>query len=117
MRVVTRMRAAAPGRAIVAVLAILAGCALAGCGQRGALYLPTVPPLPAKPVDRTQPPSPDDAKPVPDNAAETGTVPDTSGTPLSLAPENDLATPPGSAASAASGTSAPLPASAVTPVQ
>ncbi|MGF6774540.1 putative small lipoprotein YifL [Paraburkholderia sp. GAS199] len=112
MRVVTRMRAAAPGRAIVAVLAILAGCALGGCGQRGSLYLPTVPPLPAKPIDRTQP-SPDEVKPGAETATETGTVPDTSGTPLSLAPETELAAPPASA----SGTSAPQPASAATPVQ
>ncbi|RDJ99228.1 LPS translocon maturation chaperone LptM [Paraburkholderia lacunae] len=115
MRVVSRMRAAAPGRAIVAVLAILAGCALSGCGQRGSLYLPTVPPLPAKPIDRTQPPSPDEVKPGAETASGIGTVPDTSGTPLSLAPESELATPPSSAASAA--TAAPLPASAVTPVQ
>lgn len=92
------MRAAAPGRAIVAVLAILAGCALAGCGQRGSLYLPTVPPLPAKPVERTQTP-PDAAQSKP-STTNMGTVPDTSGTPLSLAPENELAAPPASAASA-----------------
>ena len=113
MRVVTRMRAAAPGRAIVAVLAILAGCALAGCGQRGSLYLPTVPPLPAKPIDRTQTP-PNGAQPASATSTDMSTVPDTSGTPLSLAPENELATPPASAASA---TAAPLPASAATPVQ
>ncbi|WNC90050.1 lipoprotein [Paraburkholderia sp. FT54] len=112
MRVVTRMRAAAPGRAIVAVLAILAGCALAGCGQRGSLYLPTVPPLPAKPIDRTQ--TPDVAQPASATSTDMSTVPDTSGTPLSLAPENELAAPPASAASA---TAAPLPASAATPVQ
>ncbi|ASV97922.1 LPS translocon maturation chaperone LptM [Paraburkholderia aromaticivorans] len=112
MRVVSRMRAAAPGRAIVAVLAILAGCALAGCGQRGSLYLPTVPPLPAKPVDRTQ--TPPDVAPSAPSTPSIGTVPDTSGTPLSLAPENELATPPTSAAPAKA---APLPASAVTPVQ
>jgi len=100
MRVVSRMRAAAPGRAIVAALAILAGCALSGCGQRGSLYLPTVP---------------DEVKPGAETASGVGTVPDTSGTPLSLAPESELATPPSSAASAA--TAAPLPASAVTPVQ
>jgi predicted small lipoprotein YifL len=113
------MRAAAPGRAIVAVLAILAGCALAGCGQRGPLYVPTVPPLPAKPIDRTQPlPSPDEVKSGADTASQTGSVPDTSGTPLSLAPETELAAPPAPAASAASAaTAAPLPASAVTPAQ
>ena len=108
------MPAAAPGRAIVAVLAILAGCALAGCGQRGSLYLPTVPPLPAPPVDRTQLPPPNEVKPDAGNAADMGTVPDTSGTPLSLSPETELAAPP---ASAASGAAAPLPASAVPPVQ
>jgi hypothetical protein len=108
------MRAAAPGRAIVAGLAILAGCALGGCGQRGSLYLPTVPPLPAPPASRTQTPPPESAQPASASAADLSTVPDTSGTPLSLAPETELATPP---ASAASGTAAPLPASAVTPVQ
>jgi predicted small lipoprotein YifL len=105
------MRAAAPGRAIVAVLAILAGCTLAGCGQRGSLYLPNVPPLPAKPVDRTEPPAADEVKPDAESVPDMSTVPDTSGTPLSLAPENDLATPPASA------TAAPLPASTATPVQ
>ena len=118
MRVVSRMRAAAPGRAIVAVLTILAGCALggslAGCGQRGSLYLPTVPPLPAPPAHRTQTPAADKAQPASGTTSDMSTVPDTSGTPLSLAPETELATPP---ASAASGTAAPLPASAVTPVQ
>jgi predicted small lipoprotein YifL len=112
------MRAAAPGRAIVAVLAILAGCALAGCGQRGSLYLPNVPPLPAKPVDRTQAPSPAAGNPAVDSdtqgSAAMGDVPDTSGSPLTLAPETELATPPASAASA---TAAPLPASAATPIQ
>ncbi|NML33761.1 LPS translocon maturation chaperone LptM [Paraburkholderia antibiotica] len=118
MRVVSRMRAAAPGRAIVAVLAILAGCALAGCGQRGSLYLPTVPPLPAPPAHRTQTPPPDQTQPAngnaTGNAADMGSIPDTSGTPLTLAPEEQLATPP---ASAASGPAAPLPASAAPPVQ
>ncbi|MFM0203542.1 lipoprotein [Paraburkholderia fungorum] len=117
MRVVSRMRAAVPGRAIVAGLAILAGCALAGCGQRGSLYLPTVPPLPAKPIDRTQlPPSPssDEVKPATENAAPTGEVPDTSGAPLSLSPESELAAPPASAASSALPAQ---PASAATPVQ
>jgi len=108
------MRAAAPGRAIVAGLAILAGCALAGCGQRGSLYLPTVPPLPAKPIDRTQPPSPDEVKSGPETVSPMGEVPDTAGAPLSLSPESELAAPPASAASAAV---APQSASAVTPAQ
>ncbi|OLL29587.1 hypothetical protein BTH42_21765 [Burkholderia sp. SRS-W-2-2016] len=107
MRVVTRMRAAAPGRAIVAVLAIFAGCALTGCGQRGSLYLPTVPPMPAPPAHRTQTPPPEQTQP----ADDTSSIPDTSGTPLSLAPDEQLATPP------ASGPSAPLPASAAPSVQ
>ncbi|MFM0662801.1 LPS translocon maturation chaperone LptM [Paraburkholderia sediminicola] len=117
MRVVSRMRAAAPGRAIVAGLAILAGCALAGCGQRGSLYLPTVPPLPAKPVTRTQPPpsaSSAEVKPGAETAGPMGEVPDTSGAPLSLSPESELAAPPASAASAATPAQ---PASAATPVQ
>lgn len=98
MRVVSRMSA------IVAALAILAGGALSGCGQRGALYLPTVPPLPAKPVDHTQP-SPDDVKP--DAETASGTVPDTSGTPLSLSTESELRNAPASDAAA----STPQPAS------
>ncbi|AXL52129.1 hypothetical protein DSC91_005023 [Paraburkholderia caffeinilytica] len=108
------MRAAVPGRAIVAGLAILAGCALAGCGQRGSLYLPTVPPLPAKPVDRTQPPSPDQVKSGTGTPSTTTEVPDTSGAPLSLSPESELAAPPSAAASAATPAQ---PASAVTPAQ
>ncbi|MEX3814724.1 lipoprotein [Paraburkholderia sp. BR13439] len=113
MRVVTRMRAAAPGRAIVAVLAILAGCALTGCGQRGSLYLPTVPPLPAPPAHRTQTPSTDQTQPA-NGAANADSIPDTSGTPLTLAPEDQLKTPPASAASAPA---VPLPASAAPSAQ
>ncbi len=99
-------RAAAHGfrqpRAIVAALVIVAGCALGGCGQRGALYMPTVPPLPAKPTDETLAPSPDTANPAvkPDSQAVSGSVPDTSGTPLSLSPETELHAAPDSAASA-----------------
>src|ERR1700730_2657446 len=98
MRVVFRMSA------IVAALAVLGGAALGGCGQRGPLYLPTVPPLPHKPADQTEPP-PSDVPP----GAETGCRPasstagamgnsmpgsmprsmlDTSGTPLSLSPDS-----------------------------
>ncbi|MFL9866376.1 lipoprotein [Paraburkholderia fungorum] len=117
MRVVSRMRAAAPGRAIVAGLAILAGCALAGCGQRGSLYLPVVPPLPAKPVDRTQAlpsASSGEVKSGTPNASPAGEIPDTSGAPLSLSPETELAAPPAAGASAATPVQ---PASAATPVQ
>jgi predicted small lipoprotein YifL len=41
--------------AIVAALAVAISAALAGCGQRGPLYLPTVPPLPEKPALQTAP--------------------------------------------------------------
>jgi len=83
MRVVIRKRAA-----IVATLSIVAGVALSGCGQRGSLYLPTVPPLPAKPTAQTQTPSSTDIKPGADT--EEGSIPDTSGTPLSLSPDAEL---------------------------
>ncbi|HEY3597337.1 MAG TPA: lipoprotein [Paraburkholderia sp.] len=76
--------------AIVAALTILTGGALAGCGQRGPLYQPTVPPLPAKPIEQTQPPSPDDVKPGAETASE---IPDTSGTGLSLSPDEDFRVP------------------------
>ncbi|EED99383.1 lipoprotein [Burkholderia multivorans] len=72
MRVVFRMSA------IVAALAILAGC-----GQRGPLYLPTVPPLPQKPIQQQDTP-PSDVAPTDENASDT---PDSSGTPLTLSPE------------------------------
>ena len=65
--------------AIVAALAILAGC-----GQRGPLYLPTVPPLPAKPIQQDTPPS--DVTPT-DESASSDSIPDSSGTPLTLSPE------------------------------
>lgn len=106
----TTARGATTAGAIVAALVIVAGCALGGCGQRGPLYLPTVPPLPAKPVDETQVPSTDAVKP--DSQAASGTVPDTTGTPLTLSPETELRTVPDSAASAPQ-----LPASDSTPVQ
>ncbi|WP_175045565.1 LPS translocon maturation chaperone LptM [Burkholderia lata] len=73
MRVVFRMSA------IVAALAILAGC-----GQSGALYLPTVPPMP-KPLQQQDAP-PSDVKPTDENASS-DSVPDSSGTPLTLSPE------------------------------
>ncbi|AOI96814.1 MULTISPECIES: LPS translocon maturation chaperone LptM [Burkholderia] len=74
MRVVFRMSA------IVAALAILAGC-----GQRGPLYLPTVPPLPAKPIQQQDTP-PSDVMPTDENASSES-IPDSSGTPLTLSPE------------------------------
>ena len=93
MRVVSRMSA------IVAALTIVTAGALSGCGQRGGLYLPTVPPLPAKPDFQTDSAASDAqgasaAKAA--SAAENGSVPDTSGTPLSLSPESDLHDAPAS---------------------
>ncbi|HXZ09715.1 MAG TPA: lipoprotein, partial [Paraburkholderia sp.] len=80
--------------AIVAALAVLAGASLSGCGNRGPLYLPTVPPLPAQPSSmQTQAPSANDAAA---SAPVIGTIPDTSGTPLSLSPDDQLRTEPGS---------------------
>jgi len=89
MRVVFRTSAKAT---ILATLTIVAGVALSGCGQRGSLYLPTVPPLPAKPTEQTQPSSPNDVKPGAETAE--GSVPDTSGAPLSLSPDTELRTAP-----------------------
>jgi predicted small lipoprotein YifL len=91
--------------AIVAALA-LAAAALGGCGQRGPLYMPNVPPLPKKPTDQMEP-APSDVKP----DAETGAIPasaaigaasDTSSTPLSLSPDSQLSTTPSTAKPASS---------------
>ncbi|RQR53327.1 hypothetical protein DIE19_26935 [Burkholderia sp. Bp9126] len=68
--------------AIVAALAILAGC-----GQRGPLYLPNVPPLPPKPIEQQQDAPPSDVKPDDETASSSASMPDTSGTPLTLSPE------------------------------
>lgn len=91
MRVVFRMSA------IVAALAILAGC-----GQRGPLYLPTVPPLPAKPIQQQDTP-PSDVTPTDENASS-DSIPDSSGTPLTLSPE--LSSGTSKAAAPASGPAA-----------
>jgi predicted small lipoprotein YifL len=97
MRIVFRMSA------IVAALA-LAAAALGGCGQRGPLYLPTVPPLPNKPAAPSEPP-PSDVKP----DAEMGAIPastargpatNTSSAPLSLSPDYQLRAAPGTASPA-----------------
>jgi predicted small lipoprotein YifL len=95
MRVVFRTSAKAT---ILATLTIVAGVALSGCGQRGSLYMPTVPPLPAKPTAQTTPSSSDEVKPGADTAE--GSIPDTSGTPLSLSPDSELRTAPSSNAPA-----------------
>ncbi|MEM5451811.1 lipoprotein [Paraburkholderia sp. BR14263] len=119
MRVISRTRAAAPSawtpRAILAAFAIGA-VALAGCGQRGALYMPTVPPLPPKPnFETTQPETGATSAGAPASAPESasapiGTIPDTSGTPLSLSPDTELGTPPAT-------TGSPQAASDATPTQ
>src|ERR1700734_1887991 len=96
MQVVFRMSA------IVAALAVSAAALLSACGQRGPLYMPTVPPLPARPA--SMPPL-DASAPVaasPTSATPVGDIPDTSGQPLSLAPDESMQSP----------ASAPLPASA-----
>ena len=74
------MRLAFRMSAIVAALAILAGC-----GQRGPLYLPNVPTLPQKPIEQRDPP-PSDVKPS-DETASSESMPDMPGTPLMLSPE------------------------------
>jgi len=111
--------------AIVAALAFVAAGTLAGCGQQGPLYMPKVPPLPPKPNFQTEPqqPQPGDVKPTPDNATTPsqpqGSVPDTSGTPLSLTPDDTLTTSPASAAvpEPASPASAASPASDPKPTE
>ena len=114
MRVVFKMSA------IVAALAVLGGAALGGCGQRGPLYLPTVPPLPHKPTDQTEPP-PSDVRPSAETASRraSGTagamgnsVPG-SGTPLLLSPDSEL----GSSPNAGTSPPAPRPASGAFPNQ
>ncbi len=104
--------------AIVAALAILAGGSLAGCGQRGPLYMPVVPPLPAKPNFETGPASvtPDAASSasaasaVVPASAPAGELPDTTGAPLSLTPDSQLGTTPSAPA-------VPQPASGATQPQ
>lgn len=119
MRVNFRMRAPASRvstpRAILAAFAIgaVATLSLAGCGQKGPLYMPTVPPLPQKPNLETLPE--DNAQPTPATAlpasgVQAGELPDTSGTPLTLSPDTELKSAPTAASDA-------QPASAATPAQ
>jgi predicted small lipoprotein YifL len=95
MQVVFRMSA------IVAALAISAGTLLAACGQRGPLYLPVAPPIPARPA--SLPPLPASgaknasAPSAASSAIDTSDVPDTSGTALSLSPDDNLKSSPSSA--------------------
>ncbi|WP_250514112.1 lipoprotein [Caballeronia sp. INDeC2] len=101
MRVVFRMSA------IVAALSIGAAAtiALGGCGQRGPLYLPNVPPLPQRPNDLQNTP-PSNVAPGSETASRSGSVPDTSGEPLSLSPETDLKTSPNAASAPKAASSA-----------
>jgi predicted small lipoprotein YifL len=91
MQVVFRMSA------IVAALAISAGTLLAACGQRGPLYMPVAPPIPARPA--SMPPLQASSASVPAAASaassvdSTGDVPDTSGTALSLSPDDNMKSP------------------------
>ena len=93
MRVVFKMSA------IVAALTVATSVALTGCGQRGALYLPTVPPLPEKPALHTEPPTSDagsDSQPA---------------SPVTLAPAGSLGQAPKAehAAPASGAASSPAP--------
>ncbi|CAN7708840.1 lipoprotein [Caballeronia sp. LjRoot29] len=95
MQVVFRMSA------IVAALAISAGTLLAACGQRGPLYMPVAPPIPARPASLPPLPASNAATPAAASSASsvdsTGDVPDTSGTALSLSPDDNLKSSPSSA--------------------
>ncbi|KNH05925.1 hypothetical protein BRCH_03970c [Candidatus Burkholderia brachyanthoides] len=86
MRVVFRMSA------ILAALSISAATlvTLGGCGQRGPLYLPSVPPMLQRPADLQDTP--------PSASAPSGEVPNTAGQPLQLAPETELKSAPASTA-------------------
>jgi predicted small lipoprotein YifL len=94
MQVVFRMSA------IVAALAISAATVLTACGQRGALYLPVVPPIPARPASLPPLPTSTANRPAAASQAvdsgDSGDVPDTSGEALSLSPDDNLK-PPASA--------------------
>jgi predicted small lipoprotein YifL len=89
MQVVFRMSA------IVAALAISAGTLLAACGQRGPLYLPVAPPIPARPASMSPLPAsvPATAASSASSVDSTGDVPDTSGTALSLSPDDNMKSP------------------------
>jgi predicted small lipoprotein YifL len=80
MQVVFRMSA------IVAALAVATSAVLTGCGLRGPLYLPTVPPLPEKPARHTEPSAPDASR---DTSAQAQAQ---MHAPLTLAPADSLST-------------------------
>ncbi|CAN7486794.1 lipoprotein [Caballeronia sp. LjRoot31] len=93
MQVVFRMSA------IVAALAISAGTLLAACGQRGPLYMPVAPPMPVRPSSLPPLPAsvPAEASSA-SSAVSTEDVPDTSGTALSLSPDDNLKSSPSASA-------------------
>jgi predicted small lipoprotein YifL len=97
MRVVFRMSA------IVAALSIGATTlvSLGGCGQRGPLYLPQVPPMPQRPADLQDTPA-SAAAPRGASATDEGDIPDTSGQALQLAPEPELKSAPAAPKAASS---------------
>ncbi|CAB3704582.1 LPS translocon maturation chaperone LptM [Trinickia soli] len=97
MRVVFRMSA------IVAALAVATSVALTGCGQRGPLYLPSVPPLPEKPALRTEP-SASDASAHSQGASDANA-------PLTLAPADSLGAAPGAKRPTPAANAASSPAS------
>ncbi|QSN61021.1 MULTISPECIES: lipoprotein [unclassified Caballeronia] len=105
------MRAVFRMSAIVAAVSVCAATTLTlgGCGQRGPLYLPVVPPMPQRPENLQDTP-PSDVTPGDETASRAGKtganaagdVPDTSGAPLSLAPETDLKSTPAAPKAASS---------------
>ena len=111
---VQAIRVSTPGKILAAfAIGAVATLSLAGCGQKGPLYMPTVPPLPQKPNLETLPE--DNAQPTPATAlpasgVQAGELPDTSGTPLTLSPDTELKSAPTAASDA-------QPASAATPAQ
>ncbi|MDR5855605.1 lipoprotein [Caballeronia sp. LZ062] len=105
MRAVFRMSAIVAAASICAATTLTLG----GCGQRGPLYLPVVPPMPQRPENLQDTP-PSGVTPSDETASRagrtgsnaSGDVPDTSGEPLSLAPETDLKTTPAAPKAASS---------------
>lgn len=105
MRVVFRMSA------IVAALAVATSAALTGCGQRGPLYLPTVPPLPEKPSPRAEPSASGeqtDLQAASEAADASGASPHA---PLTLAPADSLGKAPAAERAAPQHGAASSPAS------
>lgn len=92
--------------AIVAALALCASAALMGCGNRGGLYLPTVPPMPQRPAFDDTPQGAHAAS----GAGVSGPLDrsDTSGVPLSLMPDTELGASSPATAQPASGTDVPV---------